>query len=98
MSVFGTKVGRFAARGRISDYGTATVPNPRNLRSLLTHRQRLHAFIGADWAKRRRAVAGLSTCPKKGRRKKRKGRLETFPASLRLLFAGGNFGKLVGKL
>jgi NADPH-dependent curcumin reductase CurA len=93
-----TVFGRITARGRICDYSTAAVPKPRNVRSLLAQRQRMHAFIGADWAERRRPVARLGAWHKEARHKICKGSLDTFPASLRSLFTGGNFGKLVGKL
>jgi NADPH-dependent curcumin reductase CurA len=93
--------GRVALCGLISAYN-ATEPPPatRNLRFVLTMRLRVQGFIVFDFAKQyKEATTALLGWYRDGKLKfredVREGGLDAFPAVLRQLYSGGNFGKLV---
>jgi NADPH-dependent curcumin reductase CurA len=93
--------GRIPVCGLISAYNaTAPVPGPKNLRAILTHRLRMQGLIVFDWADRiPEAMAQLGAWHQAGQLKiredVREGGIDAFPATLNLLYTGGNFGKLV---
>lgn len=96
--------GRVALCGLISAYNaTEPPPAPRNLRFVLTMRLKVQGFIVFDFAKQyKEATSALLGWYRDGRLKLREdvrdGGLDAFPAVLRQLYTGGNFGKLVLKL
>lgn len=96
--------GRVAVCGFISMYNaTEPPPGPKNIRMVLVMRLRVQGFIVFDFAKRyREALAELGQWVKEGRLKLREdireGGLDAFPETLKLLYTGGNFGKLVLKV
>jgi NADPH-dependent curcumin reductase len=86
--------------GAISQYNnTAPIQGPKNYLSLLVNRARMEGMVVFDYADRFPvAVAELARYLKDGRMKSREDvaqGLETFPETLRKLFTGQNFGKLV---
>lgn len=96
--------GRVALCGLISAYNaTEPPPAPRNLRFVLTMRLKVQGFIVFDFAQQyKEATSALLGWYRDGRLKLREdvrdGGLDAFPAVLRQLYTGGNFGKLVLKL
>jgi NADPH-dependent curcumin reductase CurA len=96
--------GRVAVCGLISIYNaTEPPPGPKNIRMVLVMRLRVQGFIVFDFAKRYgEALAELGQWVKEGRLKLREdireGGLDAFPDTLKLLYTGGNFGKLVLKV
>ena len=96
--------GRVALCGLISAYNAIEPPPaPRNLRFVLTMRLRVQGFIVFDFARQyKEATAALLGWHRDGKLKfredVREGGLDAFPAVLRQLYGGGNFGKLVLKL
>jgi NADPH-dependent curcumin reductase CurA len=96
--------GRVALCGLISAYNaTEPPPAPKNLRFVLTMRLRVQGFIVFDFARQyKEATAALLGWHRDGKLKfredVREGGLDAFPAVLRQLYGGGNFGKLVLKL
>jgi NADPH-dependent curcumin reductase CurA len=93
--------GRIPVCGLISSYNAETpVPGPVNFRAVLTKRLRLQGLIVFDWAERiPEAIRELGAWHKNGQLKLREdvrtGGIDAFPATLNLLYTGGNFGKLV---
>ena len=96
--------GRVALCGLISGYNaTEAPPGPKNIRSVLVNRLRVQGFIVFDFAKRYgEALQGLGKWYAQGKLKFREdireGGLEAFPATLKQLYSGGNFGKLILKV
>ena len=85
--------------GAISQYNQSETRGPSNYLSLLVNRGRMEGFIVFDYARRyREAAQEMAGWIRDGRLKYRidvdRG-IENFPASLRKLFTGENFGKLV---
>lgn len=95
------QAGRIAVCGLISAYNaTQPPPGPRNLRAVLTQRLRMQGFIVFDFTRRYpEALAELGQWYKAGRIRLREdirdGGLDAFPEVLKLLYSGGNFGKLM---
>jgi NADPH-dependent curcumin reductase len=86
--------------GAISQYNTTMpVQGPKNYLSLLVNRARMEGLVVFDYADRYHiAIAELAGYLKDGRMKSREDvvdGLDQFPAALRRLFDGENFGKLV---
>lgn len=94
---------RIAICGAISQYNATTaVEGPRNYLSLLVNRARMQGFVVFDYVKRYREagmeIAGwLADGSLKYKLDTIEG-LESFPAALRKLYTGENFGKLVLKI
>lgn len=93
--------GRIPVCGLISAYNaTEPQPGPRNLRSVLVNRLTVRGFIIFDFADRyEEAATALGMWAGEGRLKFREdirdGGLDAFPDVLKLLYTGGNNGKLV---
>ena len=96
--------GRVAICGLISIYNaTELPPGPKNLRNILVMRLRVQGFIVFDFLKHNtEALQALGGWYKDGKLKfredLREGGIETFPSTLRELYTGGNFGKLILKV
>lgn len=96
--------GRVAICGLISAYNaTEPVAGPYNYRSILVNRLSVRGFIVFDFASQYpRAVKQLGQWHAEGklrlREDVREGGIEAFPDVLKLLYTGGNFGKLVLKV
>ncbi len=96
--------GRIAICGLISAYNaTAPVPGPYNFRCVLVNRLRVQGLIVFDFIdKYPEAYKQLGTWYKEGKLKfkedVREGGLDAFPDVLKLLYTGGNFGKLILKV
>ena len=97
MNVFG----RIPVCGLISGYNaTAPVPSPMTLRPVLVNRLTVRGFIIFDFADRyEEAATALAMWAGEGRLKFREdirdGGLNAFPDVLKLLYTGGNNGKLI---
>jgi NADPH-dependent curcumin reductase CurA len=93
--------GRVAVCGLISLYNaTELPPGPKNIRAVLTMRLRMQGFIVFDFIDRYpEALAQLAAWAKEGkltfREDVREGGIDAFPQTLKLLYTGGNTGKLV---
>ncbi len=96
--------GRVAVCGLISMYNaTELPPGPKNLRNVLVMRLRVQGFIVFDFAKHNAdTLKQLGTWYRDGKLKFREdvrsGGITAFPATLRDLYTGGNFGKLILEL
>jgi NADPH-dependent curcumin reductase CurA len=96
--------GRVAVCGLISLYNaTELPPGPKNIRAVLTMRLRMQGFIVFDFIDRYpEALAQLAAWAKEGkltfREDVREGGIDAFPQTLKLLYTGGNTGKLVLKV
>ncbi len=96
--------GRVAVCGLISMYNaTELPPGPKNLRNVLVMRLRIQGFIVFDFARHNsETLKTLGGWYKDGKLKfkedVREGGIAAFPATLRQLYTGGNFGKLILKL
>ncbi len=96
--------GRIAICGLISAYNaTAPVPGPYNFRSILVNRLRVQGFIVFDFLdKYPEAYEKLGHWYKEGKlsfkEDVREGGLDAFAATLRMLYRGENFGKLILKV
>jgi NADPH-dependent curcumin reductase CurA len=91
---------RIVICGAISQYNNTTpVKGPANYLSLLVNRARMEGIVVFDYADRYHiGVAEMAKWMKEGTFKSREDivqGLETFPATLLMLFEGKNFGKLV---
>jgi NADPH-dependent curcumin reductase CurA len=91
---------RIVICGAISQYNNTTpVKGPANYLSLLVNRARMEGIVVFDYADRYHVgVAEMAKWMKEGTFKSREDivqGLETFPATLLMLFEGKNFGKLV---
>lgn len=84
--------------GAISDYNTSKPTGLRNYTSLISMRAQLRGFIVFDYAKEyRKAEEDIARWIREGRIKRKfhvEQGLERCPEYLRLLFSGGNTGKL----
>ena len=94
---------RIVICGAISQYNNTTaVKGPANYLSLLVNRARMEGIVVFDWADRYgEAVRAIAGWMREGKLKSREDvvdGIENFPATLNLLFSGGNFGKLVLKV
>ncbi len=93
--------GRLPVCGLISAYNaTEPMPGPKNLRSILVNRLTVRGFIIFDFADRyEEAATALAMWSSEGRLKFREdirdGGLDAFPDVLKLLYTGGNNGKLI---
>lgn len=93
--------GRIPVCGLISAYNaTEPLPGPKNLRSVLVNRLTVRGFIVFDFADRyEEAATALAMWSAEGRLKFREdvrdGGLDAFPDILKLLYTGGNNGKLI---
>ncbi len=96
--------GRVAMCGLISMYNaTELPPGPKNIRAVLTMRLRMQGFIVFDFIDRYpEALAQLALWARDGRltfrEDVRAGGVDAFPETLKLLYTGGNTGKLVLKV
>jgi NADPH-dependent curcumin reductase CurA len=86
--------------GAISQYNNTTpIKGPSNYLSLLVNRARMEGMIVFDYASRSpeavRDIAGWMAAGKLKSREDIVDGLQTFPETLRKLFSGENFGKLV---
>lgn len=82
---------------------TSPPPGPKNVRAILTQRLRMQGLIVFDWADRiPEAIRELGAWYQQGclklREDVREGGLDAFPDVLKLLYTGGNRGKLVLRL
>ena len=89
--------------GAISQYNNTTpVKGPSNYLSLLVNRARMEGIVVFDWADRYgEAIGQIAQWMHEGKFKSREDVVDglgNFPATLNLLFSGGNFGKLVLKV
>jgi NADPH-dependent curcumin reductase len=97
------KGARIVICGAISQYNNMqAMAGPRNYIQLLINRARMEGFVVFDYASRyaeaQKEIAGwMASGQVKFREDIREG-IETFPQTLRMLFTGENFGKLVLKL
>ena len=94
---------RIVICGAISQYNNTTpVKGPSNYLSLLVNRARMEGIVVFDWAERYgEAVSQIAQWMREGKFRSREDvvdGLANFPATLNLLFSGGNFGKLVLKV
>ena len=94
---------RIVICGAISQYNnTVPVKGPANYLSLLVNRARMEGIVVFDWAERYgEAISAIAGWMREGKLKSREDvvdGIENFPATLNLLFSGGNFGKLVLKV
>jgi NADPH-dependent curcumin reductase CurA len=98
------KKARIVICGAISQYNNTTaVQGPKNYLSLLVNRARMEGIVVFDYADRYpQAISKLAGYLRDGRMVSREdvvdGGVAAFPATLPMLFSGGNFGKLVLKL
>ena len=96
--------GRIPVCGLISAYNATSMPDgPKNLRVVLTQRLTMRGLIVFDWANRiGEAITQLGNWAGEGKLKIREdvrtGGIDAFPATLNLLYTGGNNGKLVLKV
>ena len=96
--------GRIPVCGLISAYNATSMPEgPKNLRCVLTQRLTMRGLIVFDWADRiPEAIQHLADWHVSGQLKIREdvrtGGIDAFPATLNLLYTGGNNGKLVLKI
>ncbi|MBB4303917.1 hypothetical protein GGD81_002969 [Rhodobium orientis] len=96
--------GRIPLCGLISAYSASEpLPGPKNLRSVLVNRLTVRGFVIFDFADRyEEAATALAMWAGEGRLKfredVREGGIDAFPETLRLLYTGGNVGKLVLKV
>ena len=96
--------GRIPVCGLISAYNATSMPEgPKNLRCVLTQRLTMRGLIVFDWADRiPEAIQHLADWHVSGQLKirddVRSGGIDAFPATLNLLYTGGNNGKLVLKI
>ncbi len=96
--------GRVALCGLISGYNATELPaGPKNFPAVLTKRLNIRGFIVFDYAKKYgdaiKEMAGWHAQGKlKFKEDIREGGIEAFPQTLRQLYSGGNFGKLILKV
>jgi len=93
--------GRIPVCGMIAAHNTTQpMPGPRNLRSILVNRLTVRGFIIFDFAERyQEAATALAMWAGEGRltfrEDIREGGIDAFAETLKLLYTGGNNGKLV---
>lgn len=91
---------RIVLCGAISQYNTTTgISGPKNYLSLLVNRARMEGIVVFDWADRYpEAISAIGVWIREGRYRSREDivvGLDAFPETLRKLFRGENFGKLI---